>query len=88
MNFVKPLTETLIVEGPIYYHNRDRMFNFLRLKKKLMVFFGKVSHNEFLTYHAELHPTFASLREKINELERDGLLPLILLFEKHERKKE
>ena len=88
MTFVKPLTEKLAVEGPVYYHNRDRMFNFLRLKKNLMVFFGKVSHDECLTYQAELYPTFDLLDGRIKQLRGEGFLPVILLFKKHERKKK
>ena len=81
MQSLKFYTKPLIAEGPIMYNNRDRINNRLRLKKSILQAFG-LGKEPQLCYKAEIYPNFDDLIKRIEELRKEGTLPILFFLQK------
>lgn len=81
MRCIKPFTEPIIVDGPVTYNNRDRINNRIRLKKTILQAFS-LGKEPLLCYRAELYPSFDELTRRIEELRKEGTLPILFLLQK------
>jgi len=80
MNYLKIFNKPIIIEAPVYYNNMDRKKNLIRLKKKLLDFFGYLPKEDNLFYRAELHPSFEQLEKRIKELKEEKAIPVFLFL--------
>lgn len=81
MQFLKVSTKPVIAEGSVMYNNRDRINNRIRLKKSILQYFG-LGKEPTLCYRTEIYPNFDDLSKRIEELRKEGTLPVLFFLQK------
>lgn len=81
MNDLKVSTQPVITQGPVYYDNMSRVFNEIRLKRRLLQYFGSMVKEKGLCYRTELYPNFEQLIQRIQEIKQNkGAMPILLFL--------
>lgn len=80
MKYLNKFDKPIVVEGPVYYNNMDRVKNIIRLKKKLLTFFGDLPKEEDLFYRTEIYPDFEQFTKRIEELKANKTMPILLFL--------
>ena len=76
-----PKLRPLIVNGSIYYNDKDGYYNLLRLKKQILNEFMELNNkNVSPAYRMEIYRSGEQLLRRIEKLENEKRLPILLFF--------
>ena len=77
-----PSNRPIIVDGSVFYDDKSRTNNIIRLKKRIVEEFQDLKGLNNVYYRAELYKTYEELQKRIAELvaQRQGIPMLIFLY--------
>ncbi len=80
MNIIRPLSNPVVVEGPLVYHSEYGCHNTLRLKAKLIKALPGIKTAKKVHYRAELWRSHEDLSARVKELGKKGHEIPLLIF--------
>ena len=77
-----PSNRPIIVDGSVFYDDKSRTNNIIRLKKRIVEEFQDLKEANDVFYRAELYKTYADFRQRVEELlmQKQGIPMLIFLY--------
>ncbi len=80
---LKPTREAIKAEGRLMYCEGDGAWNLIRLKGDILKEFPQLKQRrEKFDYSMVVHRTFDKLKQDLEKMEKEELLPIFLFFKK------
>ncbi len=80
-SILTPRINPLILNGSVYYNDKERCNNIIRLKKDLIKEFSQLKDKNYaLAYRMELYNNTKQIIDRILELSKEGKLPILFFF--------
>jgi|SRR3989344_6667538 len=79
-SILTPRINPLVLDGSVYYNDKEHCNNIIRLKKNLLNEFNQLNNSNSLAYRMELYRDTKQIMDRIIELGKEGKLPILLFF--------
>ncbi len=80
-SILTPKINPLILNGSVYYNDKEHCNNIIRIKRDLIKEFSQLTDKgNSLSYQMELYRNTKEIIERIYELGKEGKIPILLFF--------
>ena len=82
---IKPENRPIIIDGPVFYDDKTRTNNTIRLKRRIIEQFPDLREPSSIFYRAELYPNYGELGQRIEQItaEMQGIPILLFLYKEN-----
>lgn len=79
MATLQPKIRPIISEGKLYFCETSRANSIIRLKNKIINEFPALKTSK-PNYHLEVFHSYSMLDQRLHDLKKDGVIPMLLFF--------